>query len=166
MLSGWIRNLFIYLLCQIKSTFLISGNIDALKNLKNWLETWMNFSKEIISKKKRRNDDSSSEFESTDCDSRDSTRLPGNTMVLGGPCGSGKSAAVYAICHELGFNVIEINASSKRTGMLCISNLKFLLLCGIFALNVSKKFELQPRKICLSKPKTPKNQIFWKKFSQ
>lgn len=100
-----------------KSSEDIIGNAEAIKKLKIWLESWKTFSQEIISKKSRRNS-SSSEFESTDCDSRDSARLPDNTIVLGGPCGSGKSAAVYAICNELGFNVIELNASSKRTGKI------------------------------------------------
>lgn len=93
----------------------IIGNTEAIKKLKVWLETWKTFSQEIISKKKRKNS-SSSEFETTDCDSRDSVKLPDNTIILGGPCGCGKSAAVYGICNQLGFNVIELNASSKRTG--------------------------------------------------
>lgn len=95
----------------------IVGNTEAIKKFKLWLETWKTFSQEIIFKKKRRNN-SSSEFETTDCDSKDSIRLPDNTIILGGPCGSGKSAAVYAISNQLGFNVIELNASSKRTGKL------------------------------------------------
>lgn len=38
------------------------------------------------------------------------------TLVLHGDCSSGKTSAVYAIAEELGRNVIEINASSKRNG--------------------------------------------------
>lgn len=102
-----------------KSSEDIIGNAKAIKTLKMWLESWKTFSQEIISNKTRRNS-SSSEFETTDCDSRDSSRLPDNTIILGGPSGSGKSAAVYAICNELGFNVIELNASSKRTGKIFI----------------------------------------------
>jgi len=49
---------------------------------------------------------------------RDSTWLPGNTMVLYGPTGTGKTSAVYAIAKELKFNVLELNASTKRTGAL------------------------------------------------
>ncbi|KAJ8948651.1 hypothetical protein NQ318_022719 [Aromia moschata] len=104
----------------------IIGNADALKNIKKWLESWLKFSQEINAKKKRRRNDSTSdsEFDNTDCDSRDSTKLPGNTLVLGGPCGSGKTTAIYAICKELGFNVIELNASSKRTGKRLIQELQ------------------------------------------
>ncbi|KAL1890426.1 hypothetical protein Sste5346_008253 [Sporothrix stenoceras] len=39
-----------------------------------------------------------------------------NTVVISGPNGCGKSAAVYAVAKELGFEVFEINASSRRSG--------------------------------------------------
>merc|ERR1719422_740692 len=38
-----------------------------------------------------------------------------NTAVLEGAVGVGKSAAVYALAAEMGFNVLEVNASSFRT---------------------------------------------------
>lgn len=38
------------------------------------------------------------------------------TLVLHGSSSVGKTSAVYAIAHELNYNVIEINASSKRNG--------------------------------------------------
>ncbi|CAH1116432.1 unnamed protein product [Phaedon cochleariae] len=101
----------------------IIGNTEAIRNLKKWLVTWVNFSQEINSRK-RRDDCSESEFESTDWDSRDSMALPGNTVVLGGPCGSGKSTAVYAICSELNINLIELNASSKRTGKTLLQKIQ------------------------------------------
>jgi DNA polymerase III delta prime subunit len=47
--------------------------------------------------------------------SRDAGRLT-NTILISGPHGSGKTAAVYAIASELGFEVFEINASSRRNG--------------------------------------------------
>ncbi|KAJ8922997.1 hypothetical protein NQ315_001545, partial [Exocentrus adspersus] len=96
----------------------IIGNAESVRSLKK------NFSEEINAKRKRREYCSDSEFESTDCDSRDSTKLPGNTVVVAGPPGSGKSTAVYAICDELGFNVIELNASSKRTGKRLLQELQ------------------------------------------
>ncbi|XP_018563949.2 ATPase family AAA domain-containing protein 5 [Anoplophora glabripennis] len=103
----------------------IIGNMEGVKTLKKWLEYWKNFSEEINSKKKKRKEYcSDSEFDTTDCDSRDSTKLPDNTIVVGGPCGSGKSTAIYAICNELGFNVIELNASSKRTGKRLLQELQ------------------------------------------
>ena len=36
------------------------------------------------------------------------------TLSLTGPSGSGKTAAVFALAAELGFNVLEVNASSGR----------------------------------------------------
>lgn len=97
----------------------IVGNSKAILSLKTWLSNWCPAPKDGKITKCFSN--SESEFETTDGDSRDSAKLRSNTIVLKGPRSSGKSSAVYAVCTELGLSVLEVNASSKRTGKsVCI----------------------------------------------
>ena len=42
--------------------------------------------------------------------------LPPNTALLSGPTGVGKTATVHALARQLGFKVLEVNASSLRGG--------------------------------------------------
>lgn len=96
----------------------ILENRNAVKELKNWLLTWVEFTKEMSENKakRKRNNSSSSEFEGEDSDSRNSSIVPDNAVVVCGPVGCGKTSAIYALCNELDINVLELNASSKRTG--------------------------------------------------
>ncbi|GAB0098622.1 hypothetical protein DMENIID0001_143830 [Sergentomyia squamirostris] len=45
-------------------------------------------------------------------------------VVLSGPCGSGKSAAVAAVATELNMNVLEINAGQRRSGKKILQELQ------------------------------------------
>ncbi|KAK9881270.1 hypothetical protein WA026_015394 [Henosepilachna vigintioctopunctata] len=94
------------------------GNFQAVSYLKKWLESWH----EAFKNRKKKfetgliSSDSESDFILSDSESLlGSSSLP-STVILTGPCGSGKSSSVYAICNELGLDVIELNASSRRSG--------------------------------------------------
>ncbi|KAH0629239.1 hypothetical protein JD844_011171 [Phrynosoma platyrhinos] len=63
------------------------------------------------------------DFQDDKLDSEDETMLC-NTMLLIGPPGIGKTAAVYACAQELGFKIFEVNASCQRSGRQILSHLK------------------------------------------
>lgn len=94
----------------------ILGNHLAIRELKNWLKTWVDFSKQVCAQraKKKRSNSSSSDFDTSDSDSWDGH--PNNAVIVSGAVATGKTMAVYAIANELDINVLELNASSKRTG--------------------------------------------------
>ncbi|KOC65862.1 ATPase family AAA domain-containing protein 5 [Habropoda laboriosa] len=99
-----------------KSTQEIVGNEEAAAKLKEWLIGWeATFS----------NEDVNDEDEFYSSDSNYSRRKENNHVaVLLGPYGCGKTASVYAVAEEFGYTVLELNASSKRTGKKLLKELE------------------------------------------
>ncbi|XP_034939539.1 ATPase family AAA domain-containing protein 5 [Chelonus insularis] len=94
----------------------IIGNEEAVMKLKNWLNSWS---------LSANNDDysSSEEFYNSDNSRSCNAQSSQQVAVLLGPHGSGKTISVYAIAEELGYNVLEVNASSKRPGRKILKDL-------------------------------------------
>ncbi|XP_053663788.1 enhanced level of genomic instability 1 [Anopheles marshallii] len=66
----------------------------------------------------------------TSNDSNSSLSVPGgagssvcNHVVLVGPPGCGKTSNVYAVANDMNFNVLELNASSRRKGKIILQEL-------------------------------------------
>lgn len=112
----------------------ILGNTKAITSLRKWLECWLD---SRIGSKKQTDNDSNSESEFDGCSSSMiNGKLPGNTVVLTGPNGCGKSASIYAICNQLKFNILELNASSKRTGLYIIYYLVIFIFMWLGTLRI------------------------------
>uniref|UniRef100_A0A8C5QRY6 ATPase family AAA domain containing 5 n=1 Tax=Leptobrachium leishanense TaxID=445787 RepID=A0A8C5QRY6_9ANUR len=105
------------------------GNSVAVKRLHGWLKEW----KIRAEKEENRSQISKVEKDKNDTwdhgdfkggsDSEDDFSLC-NTILISGPAGVGKTAAVYACAQELGFKVFEVNASGQRSGRQILTQLK------------------------------------------
>ncbi|GAB1606977.1 hypothetical protein Ahia01_000980400, partial [Argonauta hians] len=121
----------------------IVGNGGSVRKLKCWMLEWKQrtdrearkltklLMKQKRQKKKSKDDDSNSAMSWKDDDS-DFAVSPSdseedslcNTKLLTGPPGAGKTAAVYALAAELGYQVFEMNASSIRSGKKILTRLQ------------------------------------------
>ncbi|XP_053154756.1 ATPase family AAA domain-containing protein 5 isoform X2 [Hemicordylus capensis] len=102
------------------------GNTAAIKKLHRWLSEWRKRAvwEENRTQKEEENESlDSMDFKDDKSDSEEETLLC-NTMLLIGPPGIGKTAAVYACAQELGFKIFEVNASCQRSGRQILSQLK------------------------------------------
>ncbi|XP_023126606.2 ATPase family AAA domain-containing protein 5 [Amphiprion ocellaris] len=105
----------------------IIDNGASVRRLHSWLKEWkLRADREERKKQKDKKLEEGSNDSDWDCGEEDSQDLEDmcNTMLITGPTGVGKTAAVYACAQELGFKVFEVNASSQRSGRLILSQLK------------------------------------------
>ena len=116
----------------------VIGNQGVVKKLQSWLEEWTERQKRRRQNKKKRSHHHSSDEDSDESswdsyveDEFDSSSeadqsqlLLANTAMLVGPSGVGKTSTVYALATQMGFKVLEVNASSLRGGRQVMSRLQ------------------------------------------
>ncbi|MGH0148776.1 UNVERIFIED_CONTAM: hypothetical protein FKN15_014335 [Acipenser sinensis] len=109
----------------------VIGNSVAVKKLHSWLKEWkLRADREEKKKQKEKKQEKEKSEAWDDDDFKDDQSedeledLLCNTVLITGPPGVGKTAAVYACAQELGFKVFEVNASSQRSGRQILSQLK------------------------------------------
>lgn len=102
----------------------ICGNGESVKFLSEWLQLWQKkgspANRNFIDEDTCLTHDDGYYYLQSDCDSdtTDGDDSLKNVLLVTGPVGSGKSAAIYACAREHGFQIIEINASDWRNGAL------------------------------------------------
>ncbi|NWW32922.1 ATAD5 protein, partial [Panurus biarmicus] len=107
------------------------GNKKEIERLHSWLKEWKKRAdlEEKRNQKREKEDKeqedslSSLDFKDSKSDTEEETTLC-NTVLITGPPGVGKTAAVYACAQELGFKIFEVNASCQRSGRQILSQLK------------------------------------------
>ncbi|NWT14410.1 ATAD5 protein, partial [Vireo altiloquus] len=107
------------------------GNKKEIERLHSWLKEWKKRAdlEEKRNQKREKEDKeledsfSSLDFKDSKSDNEEEITLC-NTVLITGPPGVGKTAAVYACAQELGFKIFEVNASCQRSGRQILSQLK------------------------------------------
>ncbi|XP_078467338.1 ATPase family AAA domain-containing protein 5 [Lampetra planeri] len=117
----------------------IIGNSAAVRKLHGWLKEWKSHANREAERASRREktesqvkmfkgSGSESDFQSESGDDESSSSEDEDSlchgMLLTGPPGVGKTAAVYACAQELGFKVFEVNCSSQRSGRHILAQLR------------------------------------------
>ncbi|KAB7501984.1 ATPase family AAA domain-containing protein 5 [Armadillidium nasatum] len=101
-----------------KSAEFFVGNLGPINRLKEFLTKWKSaFKSDDLSDK-----NSLSSLSDDSCDTNYESSA-NNAILISGPPGIGKTAAVYALAQDLGYKVLEINASSSRQGKQLMSQL-------------------------------------------
>ncbi|XP_032823243.2 ATPase family AAA domain-containing protein 5 isoform X1 [Petromyzon marinus] len=124
---------------QPRSKDEIIGNSAAVRKLHGWLKEWKSRADREAERASRREktesqvkmfkgSGSESDFQSESGDDESSSSEDEDSlchgMLLTGPPGVGKTAAVYACAQELGFKVFEVNCSSQRSGRHILAQLR------------------------------------------
>lgn len=104
------------------------GNELAIKKLHSWLKDWkrraeLEERQNLKGKRDEKEEDLSDGTDFKGSSDDEEYRLC-NTVLITGPTGVGKTAAVYACAQELGFKIFEVNASSQRSGRQILSQLR------------------------------------------
>ncbi|XP_043970043.1 ATPase family AAA domain-containing protein 5b isoform X3 [Gambusia affinis] len=109
----------------------IIGNSASVNKLHSWLKNWKQRAdsderRQMAERKQDENSDSwdCGDFQGEAGLEEGGAEPLGKAMLLSGPPGVGKTAAVYACAQELGFKVFEVNCSSRRSGRHVLSQLK------------------------------------------
>ncbi|KAI4889130.1 hypothetical protein NFI96_015139 [Prochilodus magdalenae] len=111
----------------------VIGNSGAVRKLCSWLKEWR-MRADVEERRKRREERRRMQEEgreSWDCGDFEGELVLAdreaelcNTVLIQGPTGVGKTAAVYACAEELGYKVFEVNSSSLRSGQTVLSQLR------------------------------------------
>ncbi|XP_051139529.1 uncharacterized protein LOC127257195 isoform X2 [Andrographis paniculata] len=102
----------------------VCGNGESVKLLSEWLLLWhkrgSQASKSCMSEGNiiMQVNDHDYQLSDSDYDTNTDEDDLKNVLLITGPVGSGKSAAIYACARDQGFQIIEINASDWRNGAL------------------------------------------------
>ncbi|KAF3687533.1 ATPase family AAA domain-containing protein 5 Chromosome fragility-associated gene 1 protein [Channa argus] len=108
----------------------VNGNSLSVNKLYSWLKKWkLRADCDDRRKEKRKEENSNDSWDLGDFQGEagaddDREENLGNTMLITGPPGVGKTASVYACAKELGFKIFEVNSSSQRNGCHVLSQLK------------------------------------------
>ncbi|XP_050366091.1 uncharacterized protein LOC126784657 isoform X2 [Argentina anserina] len=100
---------------QPKNSTEVCGNNESVKFLSEWLRSWY----ELDPQTSEDGDMQSIDYNCTQSDSEsedDEVLKIKNVLLVTGPIGSGKSAAIYACAKEQGIKVLELSASECRSG--------------------------------------------------
>ncbi|KFK42151.1 hypothetical protein AALP_AA2G217900 [Arabis alpina] len=113
---------------QPRSASEVCGNTESVKLMNEWLCLWRERrfqpSKDFLSSDEEKSQDADYNCSESDSDSENTGAEDGlkNVLLIVGPVGSGKSAAVRACAKEQGFKILESNASECRSGAVVRQN--------------------------------------------